>query len=160
MNGDLHERRKWFKEYFESTNAMVRRSRPKDFWFTCPVCGYPTHLERGGFDICQLCKWEDDGQDDDAADEVKGGPNADFSLREARENFAAFRTMYRPGSAAFEQCKAGTNGNLEVGVLIAILEAIGQADHTDHALISKLWKVAAEFGLPGYANRPEGATNR
>ena len=51
MNDDLHERRKWLKEYFESTNAMVRRSRPKDFWFTCPVCGHPTHLERGGFDI-------------------------------------------------------------------------------------------------------------
>jgi cysteine-rich CPCC protein len=89
MNDDLHERRKWFKEYFEIPNAMVRRSRLKDFWFTCPVCGYPTHLERGGFDICHLCNWEDDGQDDPAADEVKGGSNGDFSLREARENFCS-----------------------------------------------------------------------
>jgi hypothetical protein len=63
--------------------------------------------------------------------------------------------MYRPGSAAFEQCKAGTNGNVEVGVLIAILEATRQANYTNHALISKLWKVAAEFGSPGYANLPE-----
>src|ERR1700746_4052827 len=120
MNGDLHERRKWFKEYFESTNAMVRRSRPKDFWFTCPVCGYPTHLERRGFDICRLCSWEDDGQGDPEADGVNGGPHGDFSLTEARENFVAYRTKYRPGSAGFERCKAGTSANLEAGILFVI----------------------------------------
>ncbi|HYL69415.1 MAG TPA: CPCC family cysteine-rich protein [Candidatus Limnocylindria bacterium] len=144
MNGDLHERRKWFKEYFESTNAMVRRSRPRDFWFTCPACGYPTHLERGGFDICKVCCWEDDGQDDADADVVRGGPNGDLSLTEARENFAAHRTIYRPTSDA-----------LAAGVLIVILEAIRQADYSDHALISKLWKAAAAFGPPGYANLPD-----
>ena len=155
MNGDLQERRKWFKEYFESTNAMVRRSRPKDFWFTCPVCGYPTHLERGSFDICSLCNWEDDGQDDPTADEVTGGPNGDLSLREARENFATHRTKNRRGSAAYVRDRSGTRGNLEAGILIVILEAIRKADYRDHALVSKLWKAAAEFGPRGYANLSE-----
>ena len=35
----------------------------------CPCCGYLTLDERGGYEICPVCYWEDDGQDDhDAAD--------------------------------------------------------------------------------------------
>ncbi|MEA3320951.1 MAG: CPCC family cysteine-rich protein [Bacillota bacterium] len=39
---------------------------------TCPCCGYPPLEERGNFEICILCNWEDDGQDDPYADEVWG----------------------------------------------------------------------------------------
>ncbi|GGG78643.1 CPCC family cysteine-rich protein [Paenibacillus radicis (ex Gao et al. 2016)] len=56
---------------------------------SCPCCGYLTLVERGGFEICCLCKWEDDGQDDPDADEVRGG-----SLTEARNNFKVNYTMY------------------------------------------------------------------
>lgn len=52
--------------------------------FTCPGCGYPTLPERGGYDICMVCGWEDDLQDDDQADEVWGGPNYTLSLTENR----------------------------------------------------------------------------
>jgi len=69
---------------------------------TCPVCGYPTLSERGNYDLCVLCDWEDDGQDDDEADEVWYGPNSEYSLSEARMNFARFGTMYRPGTPEFE----------------------------------------------------------
>ena len=62
----------------------------------CPACGYPTIGERSRYDMCHLCKWEDDGQDDDSADEVWGGPNGDYSLKEARLNFFRFGSMYRP----------------------------------------------------------------
>jgi hypothetical protein len=55
--------------------------------FRCPCCGYKTLAERGGFNICEVCFWEDDGQDDAHANEVWGGPNGDLSLSEARENF-------------------------------------------------------------------------
>lgn len=55
--------------------------------FKCPCCGYPTLDERAAYDICVLCNWEDDGQDDPNADEVWGGPNAGYSLTEARKNF-------------------------------------------------------------------------
>ncbi len=55
----------------------------------CPCCGYKTLHERNGFEICPVCFWEDDGQDDHDADEVHGGPNGSLSLAEARKNFAS-----------------------------------------------------------------------
>lgn len=51
--------------------------------------------ERGGFEICPVCFWEDDGQDDHDADVVRGGPNAELSLTEARENYAQFGATAR-----------------------------------------------------------------
>ena len=53
---------------------------------TCPGCGYPTLSERGGYEICEVCNWEDDNQDDKNADEIWGGPNSDLSLTENRLN--------------------------------------------------------------------------
>jgi hypothetical protein len=55
--------------------------------YLCPCCGYKTLPERGGDDICPVCFWEDDGQDDHDADDVRGGPNYTLSLTEARENY-------------------------------------------------------------------------
>jgi hypothetical protein len=52
--------------------------------------------ERGGYDICDLCNWEDDGQDDPNADEVWGGPNGAYSLAQARLNFREHLVMYNP----------------------------------------------------------------
>ncbi len=55
--------------------------------YPCPCCHYLTLSERGGYDICDVCFWEDDGQDDHDADEVRGGPNYSLSLTAARANF-------------------------------------------------------------------------
>jgi hypothetical protein len=46
--------------------------------------------ERGGEEICPVCFWHDDGQDDPDADATLGGPNGDLSLTQARYNFAKF----------------------------------------------------------------------
>jgi len=54
----------------------------------CPCCFYLTLTERGGYEICEVCWWEDDGQDDETADEAWGGPNSDLSLTQGRYNFA------------------------------------------------------------------------
>ncbi len=54
---------------------------------TCPCCGHQTLTERAGYDICEECWWEDDGQGDDDADEVAGGTNGNLSLTAARENY-------------------------------------------------------------------------
>jgi hypothetical protein len=35
-----------------------------------------------------VCFWEDDGQDDQDAGEVRGGPNGELSLDQARKNYA------------------------------------------------------------------------
>lgn len=55
----------------------------------CPCCGYATLDARGHYDICCICFWEDDGQDNDDADTYRGGPNR-VSLSEARLNFLTF----------------------------------------------------------------------
>lgn len=56
----------------------------------CPCCRYRTLTTRGGYDICPVCFWEDDGQDDADADTVRGGPNVLLSLTTARNNYQAF----------------------------------------------------------------------
>lgn len=58
--------------------------------YLCPCCGQLTLAERGGYDICPVCYWEDDGQDDHDADVVRGGPNAALSLNRARQNYQQF----------------------------------------------------------------------
>jgi hypothetical protein len=37
-----------------------------------------------------VCFWEDDGQDEHDAEEVRGGPNGSLSLRDAQNNFRKF----------------------------------------------------------------------
>jgi hypothetical protein len=79
--------------------ALARDDVP--FLAVCPCCGYPTLSERGGYDICPICYWEDDGQDDETADPVLGGPNSDYSLTEARRNFIDGGTQYRASADAY-----------------------------------------------------------
>ena len=55
--------------------------------YRCPCCKYKTLHSRGAYEICPVCFWEDDGQDEHDADEVRGGPNRELSLAAARENF-------------------------------------------------------------------------
>ena len=54
----------------------------------CPCCRCLTLAERGGYEICPVCFWEDDGQDEVDSLTVRGGPNAMLSLAQARANFA------------------------------------------------------------------------
>ena len=63
--------------------------------YRCPCCHYKTLHSRAGFEICPICFWEDDGQDDHDAEEVRGGPNYSLSLTEARKNFSEFGASAR-----------------------------------------------------------------
>ena len=53
----------------------------------CPCCSHMTLTSQAGFECCPVCYWEDDGQDEDTAERVRGGPNGSLSLRQAQENF-------------------------------------------------------------------------
>jgi hypothetical protein len=53
----------------------------------CPCCGCRTLGARAEYEICPVCFWEDDGQDDPDADAVRGGPNGSLSLTAARANY-------------------------------------------------------------------------
>ncbi|MGW3286485.1 CPCC family cysteine-rich protein [Streptomyces sp. NPDC001002] len=63
------------------------RGSAEDGPYRCPCCGFITLAERGMYEICPVCFWEDDGQDEHNADEVRGGPNHGLSLREGRRNY-------------------------------------------------------------------------
>ncbi len=67
----------------------------------CPCCRLPTLVDRGESASCDVCWWEDNGQGDADAEVVRGGPNGDYSLAEARRNFIAYGSMYRPGERAY-----------------------------------------------------------
>lgn len=72
--------------------------------FACPCCGCLTLDERGCYDICPVCFWEDDAYliiadgeikgvrvendvcDDDLLD-IPSGANHGLTLREGRENY-------------------------------------------------------------------------
>ncbi|MBU9352387.1 hypothetical protein KTE65_18920 [Burkholderia multivorans] len=51
----------------------------RDLPLRCPCCRSKTLRERGGFEICSVCFWQDDGQDDEDADKVLGGPDGEVS---------------------------------------------------------------------------------
>jgi Cysteine-rich CPCC len=61
--------------------------------YRCPCCKFKTLLGRGHYEICPVCFWEDDGQDEHDSDEVRGGPNRSLSLRVAQDNFRRFRAV-------------------------------------------------------------------
>lgn len=42
------------------------------------------------YEICPVCFWEDNGQDDHDADKIRDGPNRELSLTQGRCNFAEF----------------------------------------------------------------------
>jgi hypothetical protein len=50
-----------------------------------------TLRDRGEDEICPVCFWEDDGQDDHDADVVHGGANGGLSLTAARANYQRIR---------------------------------------------------------------------
>ena len=91
MKTNYWDRRKFFDAYDTGPNVWP----PEGTRVPCPCCGYPTLRSWAEFEICCLCHWEDDGQDDRDADLV-GGPNGPFSLVEARENFELYLLKYPP----------------------------------------------------------------
>ncbi|MFF7599301.1 CPCC family cysteine-rich protein [Streptomyces mirabilis] len=58
---------------------MVVRGSAECGPYRCPCCGFITLAERGVFEICTVCRWEDDGQDEHDASEVHGHPNRGLS---------------------------------------------------------------------------------
>ena len=93
-------------------------------FLNCPCCGHPTLSERSIYEICSICWWEDDGQDDADADAVRGGPNGAYSLTQARANFADHFDMYDAGKGITEVA----NPSPERRSVLAYLRAVAQGD--------------------------------
>jgi hypothetical protein len=56
----------------------------------CQCCGYLTLKSPGVLELCPVCWWEDDGQDDSDVDSVRGTVNGFISLSEARTNYLRY----------------------------------------------------------------------
>jgi Cysteine-rich CPCC len=107
---------------------------------TCPCCGYPTLEERGNYDICELCNWEDDGQDDEDSSKALGGPNGGYSLDEARSNFQKYRIMYSPdNNTTITGSDSEDREKLKIE-LISIFDSMIFGNN-----ISELWKQAQKI---------------
>lgn len=53
----------------------------------CPVCGRYEFPEENSFDICTVCNWEDDADQEENPDEINGANR--MSLNEARAAWAS-----------------------------------------------------------------------
>ncbi len=89
VDAERAERVQWFAGYVDALDNQSQRCAGGDGPVACPCCGFLTLGERGGFEICPVCFWEDDGQDDADAALVRGGPNGSLSLEQARTNYRA-----------------------------------------------------------------------
>jgi len=50
------QRTAWFKSYLSRGNVTAK---PSAIRYSCPCCGHRTLRQRGGYDICRECKWEE-----------------------------------------------------------------------------------------------------
>lgn len=58
--------------------------------YRCPCCGYKTLEAPAALALCPVCWWEDDGQEDADASDVRLTVNGQLSLAEARGHYAQF----------------------------------------------------------------------
>lgn len=95
----ISRRTAWFDAYISQRNVFAA---PGPELYTCPCCGHRTLPERGAYEICGECGWEDDGQDDHDSAVIRGGPNGPLSLDAARaayERRGRTRRIHVPPSA-------------------------------------------------------------
>ena len=136
MDDIIKAREAWFNDYASCVEQGVVKAANAGTLYVCPCCDYPTLDERGGYDICPLCNWEDDGQDDPHADEVWGGPNGRYSLTEARENFKKSLIMF----GEYDPRIGGADSALEKQAKVTIIEAFEQMrGEKDAVVLSVLW---------------------
>jgi len=62
----------------------MEEQRIKDGMKECMVCHNFTLPKKSKFEICEICKWQNDEVAHDNPDEPSGGPN-EMSLNEARK---------------------------------------------------------------------------
>ena len=63
---------------------------PTAFRYRCPCCGYLTLCAPAAMELCPVCWWEDDGQEDVDSSKVRLTVNGELSLDEARAHYARY----------------------------------------------------------------------
>lgn len=91
-------------------NLFASTPLPRRLTFTCPCCGYISLTSRGGFEICAMCFWEDDGHEtEEYWREIPCGPNR-VSLREAQKNFLRFGACDEHGLSCVQEYRHEQHG--------------------------------------------------
>ena len=72
-------------QYFELAASVDSPRVAKDGLFACPCCDSYSFVAPGGYEICDVCGWEDDPVQE-AHPDLAGGANK-VSLLQARENY-------------------------------------------------------------------------
>jgi len=140
MDQLFEQRRKWFEGYIQRIENGVSKPPQSNTRYACPCCGYPTLFERGGYEICELCNWEDDGQDDPHENEIWGGPNGSYSLASARLNFQRYYIMYDPHEVT-TRIRGNMNSAIEDQAKRTIAGAFDvMIGETDQSVIDSLWQ--------------------
>ena len=73
------------EQYFELAASVESPRVASDGLFACPCCDSYSFVEAGGYEMCEICGWEDDPVQE-AQPNLAGGANK-VSLIQARENF-------------------------------------------------------------------------
>jgi len=73
------------EQYLELAASVDSPRVAKDGLFACPCCEAYSFVEAGGYEICEICKWEDDAVQE-AKPDLAGGANS-LSLNEARRTY-------------------------------------------------------------------------
>jgi hypothetical protein len=129
----------WYERYMKRLEAGDVKAPHVGQRVACPCCGYLTLTEAKCGEICELCLWEDNGQDDAHADEQWFSTNGYYSLTRARQNFKLHLSMYEPEDLS--RLVGGPDSELERATkreLIAAFEAMPSA--TDNASFVSLWQ--------------------
>lgn len=72
----------WIRQFSERRERELKEA-PR---YPCPCCRYRTVLNARRYEICPVCRWEDDPDVDWNRPDVESGPNQ-MSLAEGRSNF-------------------------------------------------------------------------
>jgi hypothetical protein len=70
---------------FQSEDILVRISGTP---YRCPCCSCRTLEQPGAMGLCPVCWWEDDGQEDPDAEDIRNTVNGSLSLSDARHFYA------------------------------------------------------------------------
>ncbi len=125
---EINNRRKYFSIHFpaiEDCGDNDSITLPN----SCPACGYNTLDSRWGWEICTICFWEDDGQDNHNADTVLGGPNHSYSLNGYRAKI--YTWMQRLKSGAYEL----SENELRAGAALNELDNFIQNNEQDVSIV-------------------------
>jgi hypothetical protein len=122
------------------TSGPWKAAQP-DVRYPCPCCAYPTLPRRGWEDICCLCSWQDDGQDDPHADEAWRGPNSHYSLTQARENFKQYLVIFTPDN---DRRIGGGDSGVTLAAKKAMMDAFDAMANADDLEKAWLWEEVSD----------------